>query len=218
MGFANLGDSEKAELERRVHREAERLRDEFAGVFTSETIERFVMESFAHMAGARVLDFVPVLTRRFARDRLQALAQNQGAIAKQQPEVLFLCVHNAGRSQLAAALTQQLSGGRVHVRSAGSRPADDINARVRELASEMGLDLAEAFPKPMTDEVVEAADVVVTMGCGDACPIYPGNRYMDWEVADPAAATSMDEVRAIRDDIQERVEALLAELGIAEPA
>ncbi|MDZ7727583.1 MAG: arsenate reductase ArsC [Dehalococcoidia bacterium] len=218
MSFADLDPRAKSELERRVHRESERLRDEFAGIFSHETIERFVMESFAHHAGARVVDIVPIFTRRFARERLLAVAQGTGLMEKSRPEVLFLCVHNAGRSQLAAALTQHLSGGRVSVRSAGSQPADDINDLVRQAAGEMGLDLSQEFPKPLTDEVVEAADVVVTMGCGDACPIYPGKRYMDWEVADPAAAGSLDEVRAIRDDIQGRVEALLAELGITEPA
>jgi arsenate reductase len=135
-------------------------------------------------------------------------------ITKERPEVLFVCVQNAGRSQIAAGLVTLRSGGLVSVRSAGSDPADVVNPLVVESMAEIGVDLAEAFPKPLTDEVVRAADVVVTMGCGDACPIYPGKRYEDWEVADPADARSRDEIRAIRNDIDARVERLLAELGI----
>ena len=130
------------------------------------------------------------------------------------PSVLFVCVHNAGRSQLAAALTAKLGEGRVTVRSAGSAPASEINPRVREVAAEMGLDLSREFPKPLADEAVQASDVVITMGCGDVCPFYPGKRYEDWEVADPAAQP-IETVRRIRDDIQGRVEGLLRELGIA---
>jgi arsenate reductase (thioredoxin) len=135
-------------------------------------------------------------------------------ITQERPEVLFVCVQNAGRSQIAAGLVTLRSGGLVSVRSAGSDPADVVNPLVVESMAEIGVDLAEAFPKPLTDEVVRAADVVVTMGCGDACPIYPGKRYEDWEVADPADARSRDEIRAIRNDIDARVERLLAELGI----
>ena len=136
---------------------------------------------------------------------------------KESPEVLFVCVHNAGRSQMAAVLTQHLSGGQVQVRSAGSAPGSEINRRVVEAMAELGLDLSLEFPKPLTDEVVEAADVVVTMGCGDACPFYPGKRYMDWVVDDPAGQP-LDVVRRIRDDIRGRVEGMLAEMGIAATA
>jgi len=129
-----------------------------------------------------------------------------------KPEVLFVCVHNAGRSQMAAVLTSHLSGGRVSVRSAGSAPADEINPRVVEAMKELGLDLSQAFPKPLTDQFVEAADVVITMGCGDACPFYPGKRYVDWRVEDPAGQP-IAVVRRIRDDIRGRVEGLLHELG-----
>ena len=134
--------------------------------------------------------------------------------AEERPAVLYVCVHNAGRSQMAAALTEHLSGGRVSVWSAGSAPADQINPAVVEVMREMGLDLAREFPKPLTDEAVRAADVVVTMGCGDACPLYPGKRYEDWAVDDPAGQPP-ERVRAIRDDIRARVERLLAELGVA---
>jgi protein-tyrosine-phosphatase len=128
------------------------------------------------------------------------------------PEVLFVCVHNAGRSQMAAALMRHRSAGKVHVRSAGSDPAEQINPAVVEAMAELGIDLHEEFPKPLTDEVVRAADAVVTMGCGDACPIYPGKRYLDWELADPAGQ-DLDTVRAIRDEIDARVQTLLAELA-----
>ena len=128
-----------------------------------------------------------------------------------QPEVLFVCVHNAGRSQMAAGLVKLRSGGRVHVRSAGSDPADRINPAVVEAMREVGVDMAEEFPKPLTDEVVRAADVVITMGCGDACPIYPGKKYEDWELDDPAGQ-DLDAVRAIRDEIDQRVRRLVAEL------
>ena len=134
-------------------------------------------------------------------------------MAKTVPEVLFVCVHNAGRSQIAAAYTHALSEGRVHVRSAGSTPASEINPAVVEAMNEVGLDLSQEFPKPLTDEVVEAADVVITMGCGDACPIYPGKRYEDWDIPDPAGRSVL-EVREIRDHIQDRVSGLLRELGI----
>jgi arsenate reductase (thioredoxin) len=130
------------------------------------------------------------------------------------PEVLFVCVHNAGRSQMAAALLDRYARGRVLVRSAGSEPADSVNQAVVEAMAEVGLDLSKEFPKPLADEVVRDADVVITMGCGDACPIYPGKRYLDWDLEDPAGK-SVEEVRPIRDEIDRRVRALLEELAPA---
>lgn len=127
------------------------------------------------------------------------------------PEVLFVCVHNAGRSQMAAALLDHHAKGRVQVRSAGSDPADRLNPAVIGAMDEWGIDLSQAFPKRLTEESVRAADVVVTMGCGDACPIYPGKRYEDWELQDPAGQP-VEVVRRIRDDIDTRVRRLLAEL------
>ena len=177
---------------------ARRLSREFAGVFSHETVEECVMDSF----------------ERFARERLQALSKVGQKAGSSVPEILFVCVHNAGRSQMAAVLLDQLAGGSVHVRSAGSDPADHLNPAVVEAMSELGLDLAKEFPKPLTDEVVRAADVVITMGCGDACPLYPGKRYLDWELEDPAGQP-LATVRRIRDDIQERVRALLADLAPA---
>jgi arsenate reductase (thioredoxin) len=127
------------------------------------------------------------------------------------PEVLFVCVHNAGRSQMAAALLDHYAEGRVHVRSAGSAPADEVNPDVVTAMAELGIDVSKEFPKPVTDEVVRAADAVITMGCGDACPIYPGKRYEDWKLDDPAEA-DLSGVRRIRDDISGRVRRLLTEL------
>jgi protein-tyrosine-phosphatase len=132
-------------------------------------------------------------------------------LVKEQPEVLFVCVHNAGRSQMAAGLVRLRSEGRIHVRSAGSTPADEINPAVLEAMAELGVDMSEEFPKPLTDEVVRAADAVITMGCGDACPIYPGKRYEDWELQDPAGQP-VEVVRRIRDDIDSRVQQLLDDL------
>jgi protein-tyrosine-phosphatase len=197
-----------------VEKAAEALQDEFAGTFSRETIARFLAESLDLLGGSKITVFVPVLAHRFARERLRAIAQAEGIVAKVQPEVLFVCVHNAGRSQMAAGLVALRSEGKVSVRSAGSDPAEEVNPLVTLTMAELGVDLSEAFPKPLTDEVVRAADVVVTMGCGDACPIYPGKRYEDWVVADPAEATSLEQVRAIRDDIDGRVQRLLADLGI----
>ncbi len=130
---------------------------------------------------------------------------------KEVPEVLFVCVHNAGRSQMAAALLDHHAQGRAHVRSGGSAPGKRINPAVAEAMAEIGLDLSKEFPKPVTDEAVRAADVVITMGCGDACPIYPGKRYEDWELEDPAGK-SVEQVRPVRDEIDRRVQLLLAEL------
>jgi arsenate reductase len=127
------------------------------------------------------------------------------------PEVLFVCVHNAGRSQMAAGLVKLRSGARIHVRSAGSTPAKEINPNVLIAMEELGVDLSEEFPKPLTDEVVRAADVVITMGCGDACPVYPGKKYVDWQLDDPAGQ-NLETVRRIRDELDERVQALIAEL------
>jgi arsenate reductase (thioredoxin) len=195
-----------------IERGLDSLTEEFAGIFSRETIERYVEESLDSLQNARFEDFVPLFVHRFARERLRALAQVEGKVTKQVPEVLFVCVQNAGRSQIAAGLMDKLAGGRVHVRSAGSEPADQINPAVREAMAEVGVDLEKEFPKPLTDEVVRAADAVITMGCGDACPIYPGKRYEDWELDDPAEQ-DIDGVRRIRDEIQYRVESLLGEVA-----
>jgi protein-tyrosine-phosphatase len=187
------------------------LVSEFAGIFSEETINRYISESVDLLGSSRINVFVPVLAHRFARERLKALAQYEGALVKEQPEILFVCVHNAGRSQMAAGLVRLRSHGRIHVRSAGSAPADEINPAVIEAMNELGVDMSEEFPKPLTDEVVKAADVVITMGCGDACPIYPGKKYEDWELDDPAGQ-DIASVRVIRDEIDARVQRLIGEL------
>jgi arsenate reductase (thioredoxin) len=190
------------------------LEEEFAGIFSRQTIERYVAESVEQLSGARFKEFVPLFVHRFARERLRALGQAEGRVTKEVPEVLFVCVQNAGRSQMAAGLLDKLAEGRVHVRSAGSEPADQVNPNVVVAMAEVGVDLEKEFPKPLTDEVVRAADAVITMGCGDACPIYPGKRYEDWEPEDPAGK-DLDTVRRIRDDIESRVRELLNELESA---
>ena len=190
---------------------AERLADEFAGVFSQETIARYMGESQDLLGDAKLNVFVPVLAHRFARERLRALAQAEGIVSKDQVEVLFVCVHNAGRSQMAAGLLKLRSEGKIHVRSAGSAPAEEINPNAIRALEELGVDMGEEFPKPLTDEVVRAADVVITMGCGDACPLYPGKRYEDWELDDPSGR-DIETVRRIRDELDQRVQGLIAEL------
>jgi len=182
------------------------------GVFSRQSVQRPV-EAARDTLGpvAKFPNFLPILTQRFARDQLLAAAQADGKIATTVPEILFVCVHNAGRSQMAAALAKHLSAGKVHVRSAGSQPDQEINPLTIQVLAERGIELTEAFPKPLTDDVVHAADVIITMGCGDACPIFPGRRYEDWDVADPAGQR-IEVVRAIRDDIQARVTTLLGQV------
>ncbi len=190
------------------------LSEKFAGVFGAETVERYVLESYTGLLRtSKVKAHLASQTTRFATDRLTALAQAKGAIESPVPEVLFVCEQNAGRSQMAAVLTNFLGDGSVHVRSAGSSPSASLNPAVIEVMAELGLDMAEEFPKPLTDDVVQAADVVVTMGCGDACAIYPGKRYLDWELTDPAGL-AIDEVRTIRDEIRQRVIGLLEEMSV----
>lgn len=162
------------------------LSHRFAGVFSPETVDRYVHGSYQSLYRTGALKhYLPVLADRFATERLTALAQATGKFDKNVPEILFVCVHNAGRSQMAAALLEHAAEGRVHVRSAGSLPASEINPAVVEAMTEIGLHLGQEFPKPLTDDVVQAADVVITMGCGDACPIYPGKRYLDWDLPRP---------------------------------
>ena len=200
-----------------LHRIAAQLAEKFVGIFAAETVERYVFESYTALyRTAKVRRYLAVTAERFALDRLTALAQARGAIPKAVPEVLFICVHNAGRSQMAAALLSHHGAGRVAVRSAGSTPAGEIQPAVVTAMAEVGISLAAgspAFPKPLTDDVVQAADVVITMGCGDACPIYPGKRYLDWDLPDPAGA-DLPTVRAIRQEIDHRVRALIAELTL----
>jgi arsenate reductase len=195
----------------------QRLADRHHGVLSEETIAACVEESWRRLAARAPVTapLTPALVQRFAEEQLDAEAQAQGLVAKELAEVLFVCVHNAGRSQMAAALAHQLGANRIRVRSAGSAPREEILPEVIEAMNEVGLDVAQEFPKPLTDVVVRAADVVITMGCGDACPIYPGKRYEDWEVPNPAGQP-IETVREIRDEIRSRVLHLLDTLP--EPA
>ena len=204
-----LGLQDNTELLQRI---SARLADRFSGVFAAETVERYVFESYTALARtAKIKKYLPATTEHFAGDRLNALAKSKGAVMSDVPEVLFVCVQNAGRSQMAAALLTVEAKGRIRVRSAGSLPAAELDPAVVAAMSEMGLDLAKDYPKPLTDDVVRASDVVITMGCGDACPIYPGKRYEDWELDDPAGQ-GIESVRPIRDDIKGRIQTLLAEI------
>ena len=214
MKLTNNGLFQFDDLDGVLARVADRLDDKFTGIFSKETVERYVKESYALLAeNATVTVHLPSLTERFAKDRLTALAQSEDKVAKEKPEILFVCVHNAGRSQMAAALAVQLSNCAVSVRSAGSAPADSIPEAVHAAMSEIGLSLTEAFPKPLTDEVVRAADVVITMGCGDACPIYPGKRYEDWILNDPSELDA-EGVQAVRNEIEAKIRTLLTELKV----
>jgi protein-tyrosine-phosphatase len=194
---------------------AARLAEEFAGVFGEETIELFLHSSYDQFASrATAVNFLPVLAERFARQRLKALARVEGKANDGLPTVLFLCVHNAGRSQMALGWFEHLAGGRAVAWSGGSEPGNEVNPSAVAAMAEIGIDISKEFPKPWTDEIVQAADVVVTMGCGDACPLYPGKKYEDWELEDPAGQ-SVEAVRPIRDEIERRVRRLLDQLNVA---
>ena len=187
---------------------------QFSGTFGPETIERFVVDSLELLLpSAKVTTFLPVLAEKFAKERLRALGKVEGSLPSTVPGVLFLCVHNAGRSQMAAGWLRHLGRDRVTVYSGGSEPASEINPAAIAAMAEVGIDITQEFPKPWTDEIVRAADVVITMGCGDACPLYPGKRYEDWDLADPAGQ-GVAAVRPIRDEIRARVEALLTSLAV----
>lgn len=199
-----------------LHRISERLAERFTGVFAVETVERYVFESYTALARtAKISAYLPATTEHFANDRLAALAKSKGSVVSEVPEILFVCVQNAGRSQMAAALLKVEAKGRIRVRSAGSMPAAELDPTVVTVMSEMGLDLGKDYPKPLTDDVVRASDVVITMGCGDSCPIYPGKRYEDWDLADPAGQ-SLETIRVIRDEIQARIKTLVGSLLAAE--
>jgi len=193
---------------------AVRLSKEFAGVFGQETIELFLATSYDQFAErATAKNFLGLLAERFARQRLKALAKVEGKADDGLPVVLFLCVHNAGRSQMALGWFTKLAGDRATAWSGGSEPGTAVNPAAVAAMAEVGIDISGEYPKPWTDEIVRAADVVVTMGCGDACPIFPGKRYEDWELADPAGLL-VEDVRPIRDQIGERVRDLLERLGV----
>ena len=197
-----------------LKRAATRLSGEFDGTFGKETIDRFLHSSYEEFAGrATIPNFLPLLAERFARQRLKALAKIEQPDTNATPVVLFLCTHNAGRSQMAMGFLQHLAGDGAVAWSGGSQPSSTINPAAVEAMAERGIDLSHEYPKPWTDEVVRAADVVVTMGCGDACPIFPGRRYEEWELPDPAGL-DVAAVRPIRDEIENRVRTLLRQLDV----
>ena len=193
---------------------AVRLQDRFQGKLNTETIERFMTDSLDRlMEKATTTTWTVLLAERFVGERLRAVVRLQTNPTLLNPGVLFLCVHNAGRSQMAAGYMRLLSGGKVDVFTGGSEPAEDINHAAAQAMLEKGINIKGEFPQPWSDEIVRAADVVVTMGCGDSCPIYPGKRYVDWEVDDPSGK-ALEEIRPIRDDLEQRVRRLLADLDI----
>ncbi|WP_327433526.1 arsenate reductase ArsC [Streptomyces sp. NBC_01236] len=186
----------------------------YRGRFSPETIQRLVIDSYERLAEhARVRTHLVVLAEHLAAERLDALAHIQGAPGVGLPRVLFVCSHNAGRSQMAAALLAHRAGGHVVVSSAGAHPAAEVGPVVAQALTEAGVDIMGAFPKPLTDEVVRAADIIITMGCGDACPIVPGRRYLDWPVTDPEGAP-IAVVRTIRDEIDAHITDLLDSMRI----
>jgi arsenate reductase len=190
------------------------LQKEFEGTFGAETIERFLHSSYDDF-GRRISNdkYLTTFAERFARERLRALARVEGKSDDHRPVVLFLCTHNAGRSQMALGYFRELAGDRAIAWSGGSEPGNEVNPSAIAAMAEVGIDISGEYPKPWTDEIVRAADVVVTMGCGDACPVFPGKRYEDWELTDPNGL-GVDSVRPIRDEIRSRVERLLAQLGV----
>lgn len=190
------------------------LESEFRGVFNRETIQLFLESSFDEFtkrSSARWLQIA--FAERFARQRLKALARVEASSSDQPPAVLFLCVHNAGRSQMALGWFTKLAGSNAVAWSGGSEPGAEVNPVAIASMAEIGIDISQEFPKPWTDEFVQAADVVVTMGCGDACPIFPGKRYEDWVLDDPAGLT-IEAIRPIRDEIGSRVQDLLQRLDV----
>ena len=208
-----LGTGDQAQMTEGVlERVGDDLAERFAGVFSAETVHRYVDESYRLLAkNARITRYLPSLTAHFAADRLSALAASTAQAPSGTPEVLFVCVQNAGRSQIAAAILRHLAGERVRVRTAGSAPASAVRSTVVSALDEIGVPIGGEYPKPLTDEVVRAADIVITMGCGDACPVYPGKRYLDWDLDDPVGLP-LPRVREIRDDIEARVRELLRSL------
>ena len=195
-----------------LHAAARDLHARFRGIFGEETIDALLLSSYQELAAtATVTNWLVVGAERFAAQRLEALAHAERRADGTTPAVLFMCVHNAGRSQMALGWFTHLAGGRAIAWSAGSEPVSEVNPAVVAAMAEVGIDITAEFPKPWTDEVIRAADVVITMGCGDACPLFPGKHYEDWELADPAGKTLTD-IRPIRDQIRDLVTTLLERL------
>jgi len=193
---------------------AERLAEEFLGTFNAETVEKFLASSYDEFASrSRIVNYLPLLAERFARERLHALSRVERLAGDGRVAVLFLCTHNAGRSQMAMGFFAHHAGEAGIAWSGGTEPGTEVNPAAVAAMAERGIDISGEYPKPWTDEVVRAADAVISMGCGDACPIFPGKRYEDWDLADPEGLEVAD-VRSIRDDIERRVLTLIGELGL----
>ena len=196
----------------RLDHVVEDLQSAYHGIFRPEFVEAFVLDSYDEMARkATVTKSLTATAETFARERLEALVQVRDHTLERVPAVLFLCVHNAGRSQMALGWFNELAAGRAIAWSGGSEPGSEINSEVRMAMAEVGIDISKEFPKPWTHEFLEAADVVVTMGCGDACPLVPGKRYEDWQLEDPTGR-SLEQIRPVREAVRQRVEALLEEI------
>ncbi len=196
-----------------LHGAAGDLHAEFRGIFGQETIESLLLDSYEELAStATVTAWLVIGAERFARQRLQALAHAKSSAKGKLPAVLFLCVHNSGRSQMALGWFNHLAGEHAIAWSGGSEPVSGINPAVLAAMAEVGIDISREFSKPWTDEFVLAADVVITMGCGDACPLLPGKHYEDWELDDPAGKT-LDQIRPIRDEIRDRITNLIEKLA-----
>ncbi|MGH3937474.1 MAG: arsenate reductase ArsC [Pseudonocardiaceae bacterium] len=212
----NFRDSLSIDQQLALRTAASRLVGEFSGVFGAETIERFLYSSYDQFAEkASIVNYLPLLAERFARQRVRAFATVEGLAHDGKPIVLFLCTHNAGRSQMAMGFFQHLAGDQALAWSGGSEPGSGLNPAAIEAMRQRGIDISGEYPKPWTDEVIRAADVVITMGCGDTCPIFPGHRYEEWELDDPAGL-DVTSVTPIRDEIERRVRQLLTDLGIIE--
>ena len=208
-----MKDQLTVEQQVQIGQVAARLRRRFDGQLNLATIERFINDSLdLLLPDATTTAWIPLLVERLAGDRLRAFLRLHTDPAQLRPSVLFLCVHNAGRSQMAAGWMRHLAGDQVDVFSGGSEPAAEVNQAAVAAMAEKGIDISAELPQPWVDEIVRAADVVVTMGCGDACPVYPGKRYVDWDLEDPAGQP-LEQVRIVRDDLEQRVRQLLSELS-----
>jgi arsenate reductase len=206
-GFVVLKD-----VETQLLTSANRLHSVFKKYLSLETVEKYLFESYQLLESSSAVKIYQIsIAERFARDRLYALLKSDNLQPSDTVDILFVCVHNSGRSQMAAGFTAKLGGDKVTVRSAGSAPKESISNLVLEVMAEVGIDITQEFPKPLTEEVVRASDAVITMGCGDACPIYPGKRYEDWVLDDPFGK-DLNAVREIRDQIKLKVEMLLNDL------
>jgi arsenate reductase len=206
-GFVVLKD-----FETQLLTSANRLHSVFKKYLSLETVEKYLFESYQLLESSSAVKIYQIsIAERFARDRLYALLKSDNLQPSDTVDILFVCVHNSGRSQMAAGFTAKLGGDKVTVRSAGSAPKESISNLVLEVMAEVGIDITQEFPKPLTEEVARASDAVITMGCGDACPIYPGKRYEDWVLDDPFGK-DLNAVREIRDQIKLKVEMLLNDL------